>query len=236
MYDLKNQTFVVLGFATIEDLYDGKHTGSISLQRPAIVEVTAVKISNGKIEGHYHSFVSIDGYDAENIEFGEGNYSSYNLNAEHLIGAPSFKEVIDRVRSYVGDSILLVESLYSVTQNPFTVFKDYAQSCGYAFNNPVITLNNILTAARLQSAIEESKVKFENAGTLQIAQMLACKKMNWADLFADYDIFFNPYSEDFDKGRHDPLSWALAFARLFITLVEWKNDTALQPIDEEAQF
>lgn len=66
--------------------------------------------------------------------------------------------------------------------------------------------------------------------------MLACKKMNWADLFADYDIFFNPYSEDFDKGRHDPLSWALAFARLFITLVEWKNDTALQPIDEEAPF
>ena len=51
------------------------------------------------------------------------------------------------------------------------------------------------------------------------------KVMIWTDTFAEYEIFFNPDSkESFDKGRNDPLSWALAFARLFIAITDCKND------------
>lgn len=236
MYDLKNQTFVVLGFSTIDELDDCKR-GHVRLQKPAVVEIAAVKIEKGKIKGHYHSFIAIDGYNAFNIDFGDSNFWAYNLNAEHLIGAPSFKDVAERLRSFCGESTLIVNPITSIMYNPFTVFKDYAESFGYFFNNPTLNLNNVLTAARLQSAVKESGIRFENASTLQIAQMLACDRLTWPEIFADYDIYFNPDSDDyFDKGRNDPLSWALAFARLFIALANCDNEIVLEPIDEEAPF
>lgn len=237
MYDLNKQTFVVLEFATVSEFTDNVKKVDVRLQREAIVEVAAVKIKKGKIQRHYHSFVAIDGYDAQNIDFGDGNFGSYNLNAEHLIGAPSFKDVADRLHNFIDDSLLIVNSLSLNRYNQFFLFKDYAQSLGHCFNNPTISLSNVLTASRLQKAVKENGVKFENASVLQIAQMLAYNKPTWADIFADYDIFFNPDSnEDYDKGRNDPLSWALSFAKLFIVLEDWGAETALEPIDEEAPF
>ena len=55
----------------------------------------------------------------------------------------------------------------------------------------------------------------------------------WTDTFADYDIFFNPDSkESFDKGRDDPLSWAIAFARLFIAINDFE-DNSLEEIKDD---
>ena len=235
MCDLEKQTFVVLVLTTLDSVHDNKQ-GYVNLQRNAIVEVAAVKIKKGKIEGHYHSFVAIDGYDAHDIEFGDGNFT-YDAKACHLIGAPSFKEVVKKLHDYIGNSLLIVNSLSPSPNNPFIIFKDYARSFGYDFNNPAICMGHILDAARLQKAVEDSGVKFENASTLQIAKMLVYDKVNWTDIFADYDIFFNPDSEDFfDKGRNDPLSWALAFAQLFIKLVEQDDDSLIEPLDDDCPF
>lgn len=237
MYNFYKQTFVVLEFATIGEFTDNVKKVDVRLQREAIAEVAAVKISKGKIEKHYQAFVAIDGYDAHNIEFGDGNFGSYNLSAEHLIGAPSLKDVSNGFREFIGDSILIVNSVSPNVYNPFIIFKDTAQSLGYCFNNPVISLNNVLTAARLQKAVKESGVNFENASTLQIAQMLSYNKPTWTEIFADYDIYFNPDGDgDYNKGRNDPLSRALAFARLFIALVDFGTATVLEPIDEPSPF
>lgn len=231
MYDLNKQTFVMLTFSTVKEFHC-KNVGNVTLQREAIVEVAAVKIKGGEIAGHYHTFVAIDGYDARNLEFEDNILAGY-LNAEHLIGAPSFKEVVTKLHSYVRDSIFLVLSSSLSANNPFAVFIDSAKTLGYFFNSPTVQLGDILTARRLQSAVKESGVQFENLSVLKIAQMLVSEKESWADIFADYDIFFNPDSEEFyDKGRNDPLSWALAFSKLFIKLVEWGDETAIKPLDE----
>ena len=47
-----------------------------------------------------------------------------------------------------------------------------------------------------------------------------------------YDIFFNPNSKESDKARNDPLSWALAFARLFIAISDFEND-ALEEVKDD---
>ena len=237
MYDLEKPSFVFLNFSTLRGFTDNIKNVDITLQREAIVEVAAVKIEKGKIQGHYHSFVAIDDYNAQDIEFCSSDTSVYNLNNEHLIGAPSFQKVVEKLSDYVDDSILIIYSSSPYVHNPFTIFKDSAKACGYFFNNPTISMGDIYNAKRLQKAVKENGIKFENASTLQIAQMLACKGATWGDIFSDYGIFFNPDCEDsYDRDRNDPLSWALAFAKLFITLVEWGNDTALKPIDEEPPF
>ena len=237
MYNLDNQSFVVLNFSTLRAFTDNIKNDDVTLQREAIVEIAAVKIKKGKIHGHYHSFVAIDGYNAQDIEFGSSDMGAYNLNNEHLIGAPAFKEVVEKLSDYVDDSVLIVYSLSPQAYNPFAIFKDCAKDCGYFFNNPAIAMTDIRNAKRLQRAVKESGIKFENANILQIAKMLAFDYKSWSEIFLDYGIFFDPDCDDiYDRDRNDPLSWALAFAKLFIKLVKWDNNTALKPIDEEPPF
>lgn len=236
MYDLNKQNFIVLTFAAVGAFRldgDGK---TVESQRDSIVEVAAVKIEKGKIREHLHSFVAIEGYDANDIlEFSGLNIYGYHLTPQHLIGAPSLSEVVERLQSFIGDSIIVVDA--SPYNDPFNIFKDYAKSVGCLFNNPTICLADIITAARLQKAIDDGNVKFENCATLQIAQILSCNRTSLTDIFADYNIYFDPDAKDsYDRDRDDPLSWALAFARLFIKLVSWGNDTALKPVDEDIPF
>ena len=46
-----------------------------------------------------------------------------------------------------------------------------------------------------------------------------------SDIFCDYDIIFDPDSDDpLFKGRDDSLGWTLAFAKLFIVLTADDGD------------
>ena len=221
MCEINKQSFVVLTFATVSELRDLANDIDVTLQRDAIVEVAAVKIEKNAIQGHYHSFVGIDGYNSRDIQFDCGNYGAYGIRAEHLIGAPTLKEVISRLHSYIGGSTLLVQSTSLNMRNPFTVFKDSAKSCGYCFNNPTIELKNISAAARLQNAVQSSGADLREASILHTANMLAEKSETWVDIFAEYGIYFDPENDDMGlRDRNDPLSWALVFARFFIALVD----------------
>ena len=55
--------FVVLEFSKIDCVKDKRTYKLINECKPIILEVAAVKISNCKINGYYHTFVGVDGYD-----------------------------------------------------------------------------------------------------------------------------------------------------------------------------
>lgn len=229
---IDKQTYVVLTFAAVSEFTDlnGK---TVKLMRDAIVEAAAVKIKNRRIAGHYHSFAAIDGYDAHDLQFDDLRWASYYVDAAHLIGAPTFGEVAEKLSDYIGSAILIVKSASPSESNPFTVFKESAKNCGYVFNNTVVEIGNIYSAAKLHSAVADGGVEFRNPSLMQIAQALTCEKEKWTEIFADHDIYFDPDSEqDYNRGRDDPLSWALMFARLCVKLFE----SALEPVDEDLPF
>ena len=235
MYDINKQCFAILTFATVSELHDSANDIDVTLQRDAIVEVAAVKIEKSAIQGHYHSFVGIDGYDARDIQFDCGNYGAYGVRAEHLIGAPTLKDVVERLSNFIGDSVLLVHSVSANAHNPFTVFKDSAKSYGYCFNNPTVGLKDIAAAYRLKNAVQSSGADLETASVLQMANMLADKSETWIDIFAEYGIYFDPQNADMSlRDRNDPLSWALMFAKLFVAIVqnEEQEELAIEQVDE----
>ena len=91
------KSYVVIEFATMQELYDKRTSKNIILDELQITEVAAVKIKNGQIQDHYHSFVSIEGYDAKDIEFDDERVSTFYADAEYLIGAPAFITVAEQL-------------------------------------------------------------------------------------------------------------------------------------------
>lgn len=229
MEDFKNQSYVITGFATIDGFYDKIKRKVVRLAKEEIIEVSAVKIEKGKIKEYFNSFVSIDGYDAHNIEFDGFRQPSYYADAEHLIGAPNFEYIAKRLFDFIGQSVI-VNTLFVIKEG-FEIFKEKAQSLGYVFNNTTLDIDDIYTAKILKDMIEESGEKFENLTVLQLAQKMKTDKNIWTEIFADNDIFFDPDSNEDDfKGRNDPLSWALAFARFFIKINDCEEEA--MDIDE----
>lgn len=229
MENFKNQSYVIMGFATVDSFYDKIKKRVVSLAKEEIIEVSAVKIEKGKIKEYFNSFVSIDGYDAHDIELDDFRINSYYADAVHLIGAPNFEYIAKRLFDFIEQSIIVNTSF--ITKEAFIIFKEKAQSLGYVFNNNTLDIDDIYTAKILKDMIEESGEKFENLTVLQLAQKMKTDKNIWAEIFADNDIFFDPDSnEDEFKGRNDPLSWALAFARLFIKINDCEEEA--MDIDE----
>lgn len=229
MFDLKKRTYVVLNFATTDDIFKYK-TGSLKFCADNIIEVAAVKIEKGKIKEHFSTFVAIEGCDAHDLEFQLENFKAYGITEAHLIGAPDFKTVAERVFEFARDCTLLTYGWYSADRD---LFKEKAASYGIIFNNPTFSINNIHTALNLQNTLEKHGIKFEKATTLQLATILANKDRTWKDIFEDYDIF--TFSNEWGPVRQDSLTWALAYAQLFIKMVECEND-GLEEIDDKPPF
>lgn len=223
MYDFKHRVYVALDFASVGGFRDNVNRISVQSNAEEIIEVAAVKIVDGEIEGHFHSFVAIDGYDARNIEFERYRAHAYFAEAQHLIGAPSFQEVAKRLSDYVQDSVLVLRCDTSFTYTDFAVFREKARSLGLLFNNATVHIDELVTAAILTGAVERGGKKFESLSVIEIAQMLNQNRKKWEDVFSDYGVFFDPQSEDIlSKDRNDPLSWALAMAQFFIVLKNWE--------------
>ena len=70
----------------------------------------------------------------------------------------------------------------------------------------------------IKELFEDKEPSIDCADILRIAENLDHSNF-WTDTFAEYEIFFDPDGkEPFNKGRNDPLSWAIAFAELFIAI------------------
>lgn len=230
MYNFKDKTYVVLEFVTIDgyssSIQTKRHKLEVHLSYPAIIEVAAVKTKDGKIIEHYSTFVGIDGCDARGLKLEEESPELDGITAEHLIGAPSLFDVADRLFKFIRGCTVITKFSDNDSRNPFNLLKNYMDSTGYIFNNPVISLNNIITAVKLKSLIECN----DNNTALDCYNFALEleNKENYDDMVVDYlDI-------DIESIRQDSLSRALIMARLFLELT--KDKTQLQPVDEESPF
>ena len=231
MYNFKDKTYVVLEFVTIDGYFSAmqtkKHKFEVHLSYPAVIEVAAAKIKDGKIIEHYSTFVGIDGCDAHDLKLEEESPELDGITAEHLIGAPSFFDVADHLFNFIKGCTVITKFSGNDPRNPFNLLKNYMESTGYIFNNPVISLNNIITAVKLKDRLSENNEKPSGLDCYNLALGLENKE-NYDDMVVDYlDI-------DIDCARQDSLSRALIMARLFIELTKDKNQ--LQAVDEEAPF
>ena len=169
---------------------------------------------------------------AENLSDDAECMSRYGITPAHLIGAPSLKNAVEKFYNFTQDCIILVRHKTSSYNTSFDIFQMYAKSFGYIFNNPVFGMTDIVQAAKIKEMFEDKEQNIDYTDILCIAKNLGHAHF-WTDTFADYDIFFNPDSkESFDKGRDDPLSWAIAFARLFIAINDFE-DNSLEEIKDD---
>lgn len=223
MFDLKEKTYVVLEFVTIDGYYTNietkKDRQQVHLNFPTIIEMAAVKINKGKIVEHYSTFVGIDGCNASDLKFEEESPELDGITAEHLIGAPSFYDAAERLFKFTKDCTLITKYSKNDSRNPLHLIKRYTEPAGYIFNNLVLSINNIITAIKINENAEN--------GAYNLALSLEDKD-GYADIVAQYlDV-------DAESGRQDSLSRALLTARLFIAL---SNEIPkLKPIDEVAPF
>ena len=213
------KSYVVIEFAAVRDLHDKRTGGDIILDEPQITEFAAVKVTDGEIQGHLHSFVAMEGYDVKDIEFDDYRASAFYADAAHLIGAPSFRQVAEQLHAYMKNSVMVLRSDAAFIRSVFDVFIAKAASVGISFDNDVINISDILTATILKDAVLCSGEKFENLSALQLSRFFKDGRGKWTDIFGDYGIRFDPDNEDrLLRGRDDPLGWALAFAKLFVAL------------------
>lgn len=231
MFNLKEKSYVVLEFVTVDGYYTDIETKNdkqeVHLSFPAIIEIAAVKINGGKIVEHYSTFVGIDGYDAHDLKFEEESPELDGITAEHLIGAPSFYNVGVRLFEFIMGCTLITKYSKNDSRNPLHIVKKYMEPAGYVFNNPVISLNNIITAVKIMDGLDEYGDEATGLDCYKLALELENKE-SYDDMVAGYlDI-------DPDSARQDSLSRALIMARLFIELTKDKNK--LQPIDKEIPF
>lgn len=231
MYDLKNKTYVVLEFVTIDGYLTGietvKDKFDVHLNYPTIIELAAVKIEDGKIIGSYSTFIGIDGCDPHNCTFDSESPELNGITAEHLIGAPSLYDAAERLFDFASGCTIITRFSEKDSRNPFHIIKNYVEPVGYAFNNPIISVNSIITAIKISDEIEEAKAECTKIDAYRLSLSLEYKE-GYADLVAHY------LDCDAESGRQDSLSRALLIARLFIALL--RADNQLKPIDENDPF
>lgn len=231
MFDLKDKTYAVLEFVVTDGYFSNiktkKNKFTVHLNFPAIIEMAAVKIKEGKIVDHYSTFVGIDGCDEYDTRLEDDSPELCGITAEHLIGAPSFFDAIDRLFSFTRKCTLITKFSANDSRNPLHIVKKYMEPVGYVFNNPVLSVNNIITAIKIKEGIADGKNELAEADAYQLALSLEDKE-SYADLVAHY------LDCDVDRGRQDSLSRALITARLFIALTSGAK--SLEPIDEDIPF
>ena len=230
MFDFKKRSYVFLEFVTVDGYYTGiktkKDKFGVHLTYPTVIEIGAVKIRDGEIIGHYSTFVGIDGCDEHDLKLDEGSSEFNGITAEHLIGAPSFFDAANYLFEYIMGCTVITKYSKNDSRNPINLLKSYMKNIGYVFNNPVISMNNIIAAVKMNGSLAEC-IDESGIDCYKLALELENKE-SYTDMVAGYlDI-------DLDSTRQDSLSRALIMARLFIKLTKNKNE--LQPIDEDIPF
>lgn len=227
MDNLRKGKYVVLGFASVKSIVTNKKTGvRIGFGTPRIIEISAVKVENGKISDSYSRFVAIEGHDPHGIEFYDIERNLCGVRPVHLIGAKSFQEEVERLHCFVKDCVLIMHDWH--IKRAFQYVKNFAHKRGLDFHNEVVDLIALLMAYHLK--INLSVEEFENASAMEISKYIELYEDSWKELFFENDVAFDPSRKDIPSCRDDNLGWALAFAELLIKL---QND--LYP-DEESNY
>lgn len=112
----------MLEFTVIDRVKDKRTRKEINENKPIVLEVAAIKISSFKINEYYHTFVGVDGCDVDDIDFDDATFS---IMPEYFIGAPSFKEVIEKLYAFIGNATIVI---YPDRKQPYAFFQFTTQA------------------------------------------------------------------------------------------------------------
>ncbi|MGN0813008.1 MAG: hypothetical protein ACI4MQ_05845 [Candidatus Coproplasma sp.] len=232
MADFRNTCFTVLEFAAATEVIDKKTENRITLNRPSIVEIAAVKIEKGKIVEHYSTFVAPEGLTWGSYKFIEDeDLDLKGVTTAHLIGASCLKDVIGRLFEFIEGSTVILRRYYICDKDSaYNLLKEHALSYGYLFNNPVIDINSVIRAGKLKEKLDLAEQNKPSA--LEIAKTLSEPESGDETLIA-YDIPFETERNVYVFNRDDSLGWALAIAQLATKLL---CEIKLEDIDDEDPF
>ena len=138
-----------------------------------LIEIGAVKIEKGKIAEHYTNFIALDGLPAENLsKEGDRDMSYYGIIPAHLIGAPSLRRTVERFYYFAKDCIIVVRHKSLLYNTPFDIFQWYAKSFGYVLNNPVLSMTDLVQAAKIKELFECKEKNVDYRDVLKVAANL----------------------------------------------------------------
>lgn len=232
MTDWKEKDYVVLEFSTADDLeFDDPKIRRMHFATESIIEVAAVKIKKGTITEHYSTFVAIEDFDPLNYELGDLNFNAKGITSLHLIGAPKFKEVCWHLHRFAEDCDLIVRT-FSHYRDPFVTFKESAKKCGYLFNQQVIALDDLVFADELREKIDNKTIATDQMTLPEIAVALIRERETWIDVLNKYDILL--FDQETLEKRGEPLSWALAFAQIFLSVIAQEEEREAENLKKQA--
>lgn len=229
MLDFNNTKYAVLGFACADSIYDFNTKKSLRFAYDNFLEVAAVKVEKGKITAHFSSFIAPENYKAQDVEI-DGFFDTLGVTAAHLVGAPKFSRIAEKVFEFAKECVLVETP--SGSYNALENFIKKAGESGLIFNNPVIHMANVLKAFNLQRSVERYG-RFEDMSVTQLALLLNGNGATWNDVFAEYNVF--TLDEDLNNYvRKDLLTVTIAHAQLLCALL--KSEDGLQPVDDDPPF
>ena len=236
MTDWIKRDYVVLDFSTINELESCSERGFVHFTKSCIIEVAAVKIKGGEIVGHFHSFVAVDGYDAKKFDLGCFKPNARGITNLHLIGAPKFESVCEKLKDFTENCTLAVASLSQSPYDDFTNFKERALGCGFVFNQPVIEINDLLFALDFRNRIGDKSFNPNEMTLPEIAASLKRKKI-WKEMLEERGIYL--FDDEVFACRGGPLTYALAIAQLLISIFveeeEWEQENLKNQAHEELE-
>lgn len=191
--------FTIVG-SGLENVYNnGKIVRS---KLPTIIEFAAVKFNDSEITEQFHTFAQIDGIEHGALEIDECP-ELRGVTPSMLIGAPALESALIEFHKFTkGISLILRNE--SPRYEPLKNLRRCGRRYGLRFNNPVIRISDITSAAEVLTLYRKTAV-FD---VLRIAAKMR-KDCEWKCVFDEYQVPF---------GRDDCLGYALAFAELIIKL------------------
>lgn len=229
MLDLKNTSYVVLGFACADNIFDLNTKKHLHFAYDNFLEVAAVKVEKGKITSHFSSFIAPEDYNLEDVEI-DGFFDTLGVTAAHLVGAPKFDRVAEKVFDFAKECVLVETP--NGSYNALEHFIKKAGGLGFVFNNPVICIGNVIQAYNLKQSVENYG-RFEDVSVAHLALLLNCNAATWEDVFSEYNVF--TLDEDLTHYvRKDLLTVTIAYAQLLAALLN--SEDGLQPVDDDSPF
>lgn len=210
--------FVIVDILSTDFMFEVKRKSDgreFKFSDEAFVEIAAVKIENGRIVGHFSTFIGIDVLDLDDISE-DWEPDHFGITSDHLKGAPDLESIAQKLRRFAMGCIIIPDTISS--QEGWRKFAKKALACGYCFNNVCVNMSDIMLAKRVKCAAEKNGKNFNEIALLEMANYVKSTK-NIAEIMADYGVYYPPYdSTDRMVVRNDCLSRAIAFARLFIAM------------------
>ena len=217
MTNWKDKPYVVLEFAAVPSSSSTNETDDDNSFDGRIIEVAAIRIEKGKIVKQFSSFVSLDETHDSEYYF-EATFSTYGATEEHLVGAPDFVSVAQQVYEICKDSTLVVRSLDKHFYW-FHIFEEQMRECGYTLSGQVYPIDDLYSAFVVRQKIIKEEKDIRDMNVLELSQFISVPSATWENIFVDNGIFLTVKLSSTDV-RRDSLSWALAFANLFLCMIE----------------